>query len=433
MKVIKASTVDRGLQAILTELSKQGNYVETNSRNGPVRRFKEPATIMWTRPQYRVSFDAARDANPFFHLFESLWMLSGENDVKRASYFASGMGQFSDDGETFHGAYGHRWVRHFGIDQLRDYVIPSLRKNKEDRRVVLQMWDGDADPRQGLNPTSKDVPCNLTATFDAGRQDGRLHMNVFNRSNDIVLGAAGANIVHFSILHEYVASAIGVGVGTYEQISTNSHLYTELNEVSKRTLAAHEENPMRDMPYVGMLSPLRNPKAQNESTPELWQESFDSDIKWLMVNYENVGNLEFKTEFFTKVVKPLIHAYNLYKNHDCIEHAMVVLLDSSAPINLESPWYRWYDWNVAAFQWLQRRCDQRNALIKAASVNNAEDWESMAKKVWKKAERVDNTMVVYGGARPLKASWNSSGMHLLYRGLHADNLLDMDRIDLQRK
>jgi thymidylate synthase len=425
MKVIKANTVDRGLQAILTELNKAGNYIDTNSRNGPVRRFRGPASIMWMRPQFRVSFDPVRDANPAFHLFEALWMLSGENDVKRPAYFASQMGQFSDDGETFHGAYGHRWVKHFGIDQIREYVIPALRKNKEDRRVVLQMWDGDADPKQGLNPTSKDVPCNLTATFDAAQGDGRLHLNVFNRSNDIVWGATGANVVHFSMLQEYVASALGIGVGIYEQISTNSHVYLELNEVSKKVLAAHNDSPNRELPYTGMLSMMRDPTDDVEQYTETWQIMFDDDIQQLMANYDDVAVCRFRTKFFRNVVRPVISAFNLYKNDDDLENGLRVLLENNV-FDQNEPWYQWYDWNVATYQWLQRRIKQRNSKI-AEYMGSAtiDEFEANIKKVWRNVERVGTTFVLKdaGHVNPIKADFEPARRTITLRGLNTANTL----------
>lgn len=394
MKVVKATTVDRGLQAVLTELNKPGNAIDTPSRNGPARRFKGPATIVWNRPMFRVSFDPVRDANPAFHLFESLWMLFGGNDVERPKYFASQMGQFSDDGKTFHGAYGHRWIAHFDVDQLRDYVIPALRKNRDDRRVVLQMWDGGEDPGMALR-NGKDVPCNLTCTFDGAQQDGRLHLSVFNRSNDLVWGATGANIVQFSMLLEYVASAVGMGVGTYSQISTNSHIYLELNEVSKRMLKTHADDPQRDLPYHGALSPLRD---KTEDTPEEWHAKFDEDINLLMNNHTTVlaiGN-QFKTSFFREVVWPVIGAFNVYKNEDDLEYAMSTLMQMLRPIDFGEPWYAWHDWNVAMYQWLNRRVAQRNAKIDAALVEGLSDeqFADAVKSVWKKAEQRGTDFII---------------------------------------
>jgi predicted nucleic acid-binding protein len=289
--------------------------------------------------------------------------------------------------------------------------------------VVLQMWDGDADPKQGLNPKSKDVPCNLTATFDAAQGDGRLHMTVFNRSNDIVWGATGANIVHFSILQEYVASALGMGMGVYEQISTNSHLYLELNEASKKVLAAHNSDPTRELRYVGKLSFLRDVNAPDEKTTESWQSHFDLDIKDLMSNYDNAANVIFRTQFFKRVVQPVMVAFNLYKDDD-LEGALTYLhFRAKEQESAEEPWYVWHDWNIAAYQWIQRRVQQRNAKVKEyLNADRIEEFETNVRKVWKNANKVVRVadgydFAVDGDGNQTVARFYRERKEIMYRGL----------------
>src|SRR5690606_9555427 len=115
---------------------------KTSSRNGPVAQILEPVIVTYTHPRERVLLYTERDCNPFFHLYESLWMLAGRNDVAPLAYYNKRMPEFSDDGKTFHGAYGYRWRTHFGWDQLRA-IVEELRTNSNSRRVVLQMWDAN--------------------------------------------------------------------------------------------------------------------------------------------------------------------------------------------------------------------------------------------------------------------------------------------------
>ena len=79
------------------------------SRSGKVIEYPEPVMTTYKRPEERVLFYPSRDANPFFHLFEALWMLAGKNDLEYVSRFNSRMKDFSDDGKILNGAYGHRW------------------------------------------------------------------------------------------------------------------------------------------------------------------------------------------------------------------------------------------------------------------------------------------------------------------------------------
>src|SRR4051812_36564006 len=69
----------------------------------------EPVILTYEKPLERVLFNAARDANPFLHLYEALYMLAGRNDVAPLAYYAKQMRQYSDDGVTLNGSYGYRW------------------------------------------------------------------------------------------------------------------------------------------------------------------------------------------------------------------------------------------------------------------------------------------------------------------------------------
>lgn len=230
MKVLNVRNVQQALPVAVRLLRDYG--LPRDSRNGPVLQAPWPVATVYEKPCERVLFWPERDANPFFHLYEALWMLAGRNDVEGVARYAKRMREFSDDGKTLHGAYGYRWRQAFGhhgrvYDQLK-VIIGLLKRNQTDRRAILQMWDTTVD----LAQDGRDVPCNLTATFQIG-PDNRLHLVVFCRSNDIIWGAYGANAVHFSVLLEYMALAIGVPVGTYTQVSVNWHGYLDTLEKTK--------------------------------------------------------------------------------------------------------------------------------------------------------------------------------------------------------
>lgn len=139
--------------------------VRRPSRNGGVLQVEEPVTITYRNPLRRVLFNAARDANPFFHLYEALWMLAGRNDVASVASYCARMREYSDDGRTLNGSYGYRWRRapnHFPVDgttatrpgeedpgwqtldQL-DLLVSHLKADPNSRRAVLQMWSVEDD------------------------------------------------------------------------------------------------------------------------------------------------------------------------------------------------------------------------------------------------------------------------------------------------
>ena len=105
--VITTNDVNDALCHGITYLLREG--VEEPSRNGPVLVAPGPVITEYTTPRSRVLYSPTRDANPFFHFMESLWILAGSNDVAFVEYFAKNMRAYSDDGVTSWGAYGWRW------------------------------------------------------------------------------------------------------------------------------------------------------------------------------------------------------------------------------------------------------------------------------------------------------------------------------------
>lgn len=195
--------------------------IQEQSRNGRVVVLPEPLTTVYTHPRERVLFSPERNANPFFHLMEALWMMNGQRDAEWPKYFNSNMATYENAQGNFDGAYGYRWRQHFGYDQLTS-IIPLLKHDPSTRRAVLAMHDARCD----LNTDTKDQPCNTHIYFST--RSGTLNMTVCCRSNDAIWGAYGANAVHMSVLMEVVASMAGFEVGEYRQFSNNFHYYPDV-------------------------------------------------------------------------------------------------------------------------------------------------------------------------------------------------------------
>lgn len=301
--------------------------VERDSRNGKVLQMPQPTTFHYQNPVEKIVWFKERDANPFFHFMEALWMLGGRNDVDFVSRYVKTMGQFSDDGVTFNGAYGFRWRVHFGRDQLHD-IVENLRRNQEDRRNVLTMWDGGHD----LGLQSKDVPCNTQAYFQIN-PEGSLDMTVCNRSNDMVWGALGANCVHFAMLQEFMAAAVGVPVGGYWQMSANMHVYerhfeliTKLNDVTVNNQDRYDL-PLEHFPLMSIA-------------PETWMQ----DLAIFLDEGPIVG---FRDPFFRRVATPIYQAFQAYQNKNDprrIDAALQILDQCKDPA-----------WAMACSEWLERR------------------------------------------------------------------------------
>jgi len=214
-----ATNVNDLFEDLLWKIRPQtGESVVEDSRAGVVYTMPTPVVFTMERPMERVLFCPKRKANPYFHVMETVWMLAGEQSVDFLLPFNSNMVSFAEDDGNIHGAYGHRWRNHFDHDQIL-MVIDRLKADPTTRQAVIAMWDGSND----LFSHYRDRPCNTQLMFRA--VDGRLHMSVTNRSNDLVWGACGANAVHMTYLHELVARATGLEQGRYIVFSNNLHIY----------------------------------------------------------------------------------------------------------------------------------------------------------------------------------------------------------------
>lgn len=344
MRVIEVRNVHVALAQGIAHLLKDG--VPNESRNGAVLVAPTPVCTVYHSPLERVLFGSIRDANPFFHLMEALWMLAGRNDLKFPAMFNKRFKEYSDDGEKVHGAYGHRWRAHFGYDQL-EVIVRELRSNPASRRCVLQMWDATPATRKfrdnemdtyGANDLNlamsggKDVPCNTHIYFSI--VNGKLDMTVCCRSNDIIWGAYGANVVHMSILMEYMAAAIRVPVGNYYQISNNFHAYTDVYDLEKLDKMA-DESIAQNLYIISDTNPVR-PYPLISTPIGKWHNDLADFLD------EPLKGHTYGDEFFNMVAQPMYAAWNTRKSK---------LGNGLNELSLMAD----CDWKAACVQWVLRR------------------------------------------------------------------------------
>jgi len=321
---ILARNVNDALTQGLREIVARG--IREPSRNGDVLVFQNPVTTTYINPVQRVIFSPMRNANPFFHLMESLWMLAGRNDLAFPLQFNKRFKEYSDDDTTLAGAYGFRWRRYFGRDQL-ELAVSELRREPTTRRVVIQMWS-----QNDLGGTGKDLPCNTQIYLDC--RYGLLNMTVCNRSNDILWGAYGANAVHFSVLLEYLAFKVGLPVGVYRQFSNNLHLYTGVLS-PEGALAMADEVEHTDLYHRHAIKHL--PLILHDA------EDWDHDLRMFMLAPSKPHN--YREPFFRDVARPMYEAWGM--RHD-------TFFARSIANEIEAP-----DWQRACREWLERFAERR--------------------------------------------------------------------------
>lgn len=372
MRVIRGRNVNGIFNEGMHLLDESGG--REDSRAGPVVVAPWPVMSVYEHPTERVLFDAHRDANPFFHLMEGLWMLAGRKDSKFLNRYVKNFGErFAEPpglheklGESvIHDAYGHRWRHAFGFDQL-DAIVARLRANPRDRQAVLQMWDampefmehGRDGDKHGMNDLLGDWrgrPCNTHAYFrvrelirpndypDLTKAFKVLDLTICCRSNDAIWGTHGANAVHFSMLLEYVAGRAGVGVGHMYQLSNNYHAYVgELERIGDPVhLEGHD-------PYEsGEVRPL--PMATDWSA---WDEDLKKFMRWHDWLWSQTSEFtdfsvgvanQTTNAWFAKVPVPMTQSRWLWRMGRK-DDARKKVTEISAP-----------DWRRACVEWMERR------------------------------------------------------------------------------
>lgn len=373
----KTETFFRGHNPIVKRPSRQGNVLVID----------EPVTITYTHPRERVLFNQARDVNPFFLLYEQLWMLAGRNDVAPLAYYNSKIAEIaSDDGKTFNGAYGYRWRNPQYInmkgekprDQL-DLLVNHLKADPNSRRAVLQMWNVEDDllkiggnevevvcPKcnfkgsscteccngmvAGVDKGSKDVCCNLSVMFSIrcvsvdgpeGQTDDTLYLDitVTNRSNDLVWGLLGSDYVTFTILQEYMAARLGCEVGMYHHFTSNLHVY-DWNWFPEKWLVdkyVDGENAYRCIVSGIDPFPLVKDPAVFEKELPLFVGAFNGEEE------PRVCVPHWEEPFFEQVAAPMLQAFRYHKTNNpicALEECKFIKAD---------------DWRIVATNWLTKR------------------------------------------------------------------------------
>jgi thymidylate synthase len=151
----------------------------------------------------------------FSALAETLWYLSGSNDVEFIAHYLEYYRSLGENGVVW-GGYGHRLFEFDGFDQVQ-YVIDKLQGNPSSRQAVIQLFD-HAD----VASHHEDVPCTCTIQFLV--RSGGLCAITYMRSNDVHLGLPH-DVFAFTVLQELIARSIGVQVGPYVHVVGSFHLY----------------------------------------------------------------------------------------------------------------------------------------------------------------------------------------------------------------
>lgn len=162
-------------------------------------------------PNSSLIYIPGRNFSIVHAIHESLLIFCDDNHVKVAGYFNKNIAQFSDDGITLYGSYGHR------IATRMQGVLGKLKEDHDTRQALLTIHRVDDSIVK-----TKDPPCTITLQFTI--RDEKLNMHVYMRSNDIVWGTP-YDVFVFTTIQKVFANTLGIPVGKYYHTATSLHMY----------------------------------------------------------------------------------------------------------------------------------------------------------------------------------------------------------------
>lgn len=221
MNVYNTNTANEAWIRAAKDFFDQMSESQAESRLGPALEMLHVGFSI-ENPRERWIYSRFPPLNPAFALAEVVWIINGSKDATFINNWNPALPKYSGNSDEYHGAYGHRLIRHFGFDQLkRAYQV--LLNNRNSRQVVLQIWDSKTDfPDQKGAPVSPDIPCNICSLLKVRKE--RLEWSQIMRSNDFFRGLP-YNFVQFTTLQEVLAGWLEVEIGTYNHFSDSLHLY----------------------------------------------------------------------------------------------------------------------------------------------------------------------------------------------------------------
>lgn len=221
------TVADTASEATYKVLKKLLNRRETPSRNGMTREFSHHTIKITGNNPYTLL--PRRKNNVFATIAETLWVMSGSNDISRLTEkWLPRASEYSDDWDDVHksgtwrAGYGPR-IRKYPkaggdfVDQV-ELCITRLRVDPYTRQSVITISNPAVDSIGG----SKDYPCNMSLTF---RMHGNsLDLYAYLRSNDMIFGFC-INVYEWVFLQRYIADSLGLNVGNYYHTASSMHIY----------------------------------------------------------------------------------------------------------------------------------------------------------------------------------------------------------------
>lgn len=238
--------------AYLAVLDHVGRHAEYRNapRGNPTRECLN-VSFQLSNPLARLPFLPARRTDVVFNLAETLWFLSGRNDVNMITYYEPHMRSLSANGSTIDGtAYGTRLFRPVSGRNGRsafDATVDLIRHAPDTKRAVMPIFTAQ-EVGERMHP---DVSGALA--FQLFQRDGALHAVCYARANDVMDDLAAA-VFSFTFVQELAARLLTLELGTYTHHAGSMHIQDVEHSRAERILS-HAESSTSPVSFPNLRMP----------------------------------------------------------------------------------------------------------------------------------------------------------------------------------
>lgn len=231
---------------------------EVNRRTGAAISLIPSGHTLTIRSGPSLPLIGLRRTYPRTAAAEVEWFVSGERNLRMLHRFGVHIwDQFAesnlscDDWLKARGAsklevssaYGYRWRRHFGRDQLRE-AVETLREDPTSRRAAVFAWD---PALEDMRRSQLAVPCpvgfSLFSSMPRGGSARELHSTLWIRSSDVFVGLP-YDVMGHAMLMGLIASELGMRPGWLSVSLAYPHLYDVHRGMAQEALGVgHGELP----------------------------------------------------------------------------------------------------------------------------------------------------------------------------------------------
>ena len=163
-------------------------------------------------------------------IYELLWFLKGDTNVRYLQeHNVHIWDEWADENGDLGPVYGSQWRNwdNKGIDQIKN-LIETLKKNPNDRRMIVTAWNPSEVPNMAL------PPCHMMFQFYVA--NNKLSCMLYQRSCDMFLGVP-FNIASYALLTQMIAHVCGLELGEFVHTLGDTHIYLNHFEQVKEQLS----------------------------------------------------------------------------------------------------------------------------------------------------------------------------------------------------